>query len=81
MDRVMGRVVFEVPDGEALKLFELLLTAAAILRHWPAEAVPPSRATLHRWLAGAVERGWLCWEADDRRNAPYRYRLPDPEEL
>jgi hypothetical protein len=55
-------------------------TAAAILRHWPADTPPPSRATLHRWLARALQRGWLCWEASHRRNAPYRYWLPPAKE-
>jgi hypothetical protein len=55
-------------------------TAAVIHRHWPADSAPPSRATLHRWLARAVEREWLCCEASSRRNAPYHYWLPDADE-
>jgi hypothetical protein len=51
-------------------------TAATILRHWPADAPPPSRATLHRWLARAVEHQLLGWQASNRRNAPYQYWLP-----
>jgi hypothetical protein len=51
-------------------------TAAAILRSWPVDAPAPSRATLHRWLARAVDCQRLCCEASDRRNAPYRYWLP-----
>jgi AAA domain len=54
-------------------------TAAAILRQWPAYVPPPSRATLHRWLARAVELHWLRWEASHRRSAPYQYWLPDAE--
>jgi hypothetical protein len=54
-------------------------SAAAILRYWPADCSPPSRATLYRWLARAVERRWLCVEASERRNAPSYYWLPDAE--
>lgn len=50
-------------------------TAAAILRAWPADSSLPSRATLHRWLARAVERHLLRADRDARRNAPYRYSL------
>jgi hypothetical protein len=60
----------------ALSEFEDPQTAAQILRAWPANSPPPSRATLHRWLARAVERELLCCEATDRRNAPYLYWLP-----
>jgi hypothetical protein len=55
-------------------------TAAAMLRNWPTHCPPPSRATLHRWLARGVERQWLCCEASSRRNAPYCYWLPQAEE-
>jgi len=54
-------------------------TAAAILRHWPVDCEPPSRATLYRWLARAVERGWLCAEAGEHRKAPGCYWLPEAE--
>jgi hypothetical protein len=54
-------------------------TAAAILRYWPADCSPPSRATLYRWLAQAVERQWLYMEAGEHRNAPGYYWLPDAE--
>jgi hypothetical protein len=84
------QVLAETSDGEfdrgwsalrrVLSAGEGPQTAAAILRHWPADWPPPSRATLHRWLARAVQRGWLCWEASNRRNAPYRYWLPPAEE-
>jgi hypothetical protein len=83
------RVLDETSDGEfdrgwsairqVLAASDGPQTAAAILRSWPADAPPPSRATLHRWLARAVERGWLCWEASSRRNAPYQYWLPEAE--
>jgi hypothetical protein len=68
---VLRRVLSELEDPQ---------TATTILRHWPADRPPPSRATLHRWLARAVERRWLCCEASDRRNAPYHYWLPEAEE-
>jgi hypothetical protein len=53
---------------------------AAILRHWPADSAPPSRATLHRWVARALERRLLGCEAGARRNAPYHYWLPEPDD-
>jgi hypothetical protein len=84
------QVLAETGDGEfdrgwsalrrVLSAVEGPQTAAAILRQWPADAPPPSRATLHRWLARAVQRGWLCGEASHRRNAPYRYWLPPAKE-
>jgi hypothetical protein len=84
------RVLDEATDPEfdrgwsairrVLSAFEEPQTAPAILRHWPADVPPPSRATLHRWLARAVERQWLRYEASDRRNEPYRYWLPEAEE-
>jgi hypothetical protein len=46
---------------------------------WP-NFPPPSRATLHRWLARAVERQLLYCEAPARRNAHYRYRLSHAEQ-
>jgi hypothetical protein len=52
-------------------------TAAEILRIWPPDAPPASRATLHRWLTRTVERQVVRCEATNRRNAPYRYRLPE----
>ena len=79
-------VVGEAPDDDfdrgwsALRLvladFEDPRTAAEILSAWPPSSPRPSRATLHRWLARAVERGLLRCEATNRRNAPYRYWLP-----
>jgi hypothetical protein len=84
------QVLAETSDGEfdrgwsalrrVLSDFEDPQTAAAILRHWPADSPPPSRATLHRWLARAVQRQLLCSEASKRRNAPYHYWLPSAEE-
>src|SRR5262249_19865112 len=59
---------------------EVPQTAAQILRAWPPDVAPPSRATLHRWLARAVEHQGLYCEASNRRNAPYRYRLPETEQ-
>jgi hypothetical protein len=55
-------------------------SAAAILRKWPPDSPPPSRASLHRWLAHAVERQLLACEASDRKNAPYQYWLAGTEE-
>ncbi len=81
------RVLAEPPDPEFERgwsaLRRVLLAspepqpATAILHHWPPDCPPPSRATLHRWLARAVERQWLCCQASERRNAPYRYWLAE----
>jgi hypothetical protein len=65
---------------QVLSGFEDPQPAAQILRAWPATCPPPSRATLHRWLAQAVERQLLCRETSQRRNAPYHYWLPDGDE-
>jgi hypothetical protein len=61
--------------------FEDPQPAAMILRNWPADSPPPSRATLHRWLARAVEHQWLACETSERRNAPYQYWLADEERV
>jgi hypothetical protein len=84
------RVIADPPDEEfdrgweAMRLvlseFEDPQSAAEILRNWPPDSPPPSRATLHRWLARGVERGLLRCVATDRRNAPYRYWLVEREE-
>lgn len=84
------RVLADAPDEEldrgwrALRLvlsdWEDAQTASEILRHWPPNSPPPSRATLQRWLARAVERRLLCCETTDRKNAPYRYWLAEAEE-
>jgi hypothetical protein len=84
------RVLTEPPDEEfargwsairrVLSAGEAPQTAAEILRNWPAASAPPSRATLHRWLARAVERRLVRCEVTKRRNAPYRYWLADEEE-
>jgi hypothetical protein len=84
------RVLAEPPDEDfergwpAIRLIlsarEAPQTAADILRTWPPTSPPPSRATLHRWLARAVERQLVRCEATKRRNAPYRYWLVEGEE-
>jgi RecA-family ATPase len=58
------RVIADPPDEEfergweAMRLvlseFEDPQSAAEILRNWPPASPPPSRATLHRWLARGV---------------------------
>jgi hypothetical protein len=83
------RVLDETIDGafdrgwsairRVLSELEAPQNAAAILLHWPAGSSPPSRATLYRWLARAVEHQWLRVEASQRRNAPCYYSLPDAE--
>jgi hypothetical protein len=66
--------------GLVLSAREAPQTSADILRTWPATSPPPSRATLHRWLARAVERQRVRCGPTKRRNAPYRYRLAEGEE-
>jgi hypothetical protein len=83
------RVIPEPPDDDfdrAWSAIRMILsnsedpqTAAEIQRAWPPNSAPPSRATLHRWLARAVDRGLLSFQTPTRRNAPYRYSLPHPE--
>jgi AAA domain len=84
------RVLTDPPDEDfdrGLSTIRLILsayeeapqTASEILRHWPPDCAPPSRATLHRWLARAVERRLLSYQTTNRRNAPYRYQLPEGE--
>src|SRR5207245_10024560 len=73
------RVLADQPDEDfdrgwqAIRLvlsdFEDPQTASEILYAWPPDSPPPSRATLHRWLARAVERQFVCCEATERRNA------------
>lgn len=60
--------------------FEDPQAASEILHTWPPNSPPPSRATLHRWFARAVERQLVCCEATKRRNAPYLYWLAEGEE-
>jgi AAA domain len=89
-DATAYRILADEPDDDfqrAWSTLSLVLsttpgpqTASEILRAWPPDSPPPSRATLHRWLARAVQSQLLCYEAGNRRNAPYRYWLSDPEE-
>jgi hypothetical protein len=65
---------------EVLSDFEAPATAAEILRSWPPDSPPPSRATLQRWLAQAVARGVVECEASGRRNEARRYWVADGEE-
>ena len=63
-----------------LSALEVPVAPSEILNAWPPDCARPSRATLHRWLARAVERQLLSCETTNRRNAPYRYRLPRVKE-
>jgi hypothetical protein len=84
------RVIADPPDEEfdrGWSSIRLILsdcadpqTAAAILHAWPPNSAPPSRATLHRWLARTVERRLLCCEATNRKYAPHRYWPPEVAE-
>ncbi len=79
-------VLRETPDDDFLRGWSAIRrvlsepsTAAEMLRSWPADSAPPSRATLHRWLAAAVDRRLLSYEASERKNQGYRYRLKEGE--
>ena len=84
------RVIAEEPDEDferawsaicmVLSDYEDPQTATDIMRAWPAISAPPSRATLQRWLARAVQGQLLCYEATNRKNAPYRYWLREAEQ-
>jgi hypothetical protein len=57
------------------------LTQQTILQHWPAEADPPDRSTLSRWLKRATRQGMVCCGGSGYRGDPLRYWLPGREGL
>jgi hypothetical protein len=78
------RVLAEPPDEDfdrglstirlVLSAYEDPQTASEILRHWPPDSAPPSRAALHRWLARAVERRLLSYQVHQPKKRPLSVR-------
>lgn len=48
---------------------------------WPADYPRPGDATLYRWLQRAVAAALVCQEGTGRRSDPFRYWLPEREEI
>jgi hypothetical protein len=79
------RLLTEPPDDDFARgwsALRLVFTASpmplgrpAIFERWPPAYAPPSRATLARWLARAVEHGLLLYSGAGHRYDPYLYRL------
>jgi hypothetical protein len=57
------------------------LTRQEILEHWPADFDKPDKATLWRWLVRAVAQGGVLQEGSGRNKDPFRYWLPDRQEM
>jgi hypothetical protein len=55
-------------------------TRQELLADWPVDLLPPSPATLHRWLERAVAAGTLLREGTGRTNDPFRYWLKGQED-
>ena len=56
------------------------LSRVEIGQHWPHAPVPDA-TTIYRWLERAVALGLVCKEGRGLRNHPFRYGLPESEEL
>jgi hypothetical protein len=57
------------------------LTRQEILDHWSPDYAKPDATTLWRWLSRAVAHGVLRQEGTGRPRDPFRYWLPEREEL
>jgi hypothetical protein len=57
------------------------LTRQEVLAGWPPDHDKPDATTLWRWLSGAVAQGLVRQEGTGHRRDPYRYWLPQREEL
>jgi hypothetical protein len=57
------------------------LTRLDILEEWPADFDRPSPATLATWLNRAVERSLIAREGSGRKSDPFRFWLPEREEV
>jgi hypothetical protein len=57
------------------------LTRQEILENWPADYPKPDAATLWRWLSRAATQGVVRQEGTGRPRDPFRYWLPEREEL
>jgi hypothetical protein len=57
------------------------LTRLDILDEWPPDFDKPSAATLAQWLNRAVERALIAREGTGRKSDPFRFWLPQREEV
>jgi hypothetical protein len=57
------------------------LTRQEILDQWPADFEKPTRHTLWRWLSRALEGKLIASEGTGRKRDPFRYWLPQREEV
>jgi hypothetical protein len=57
------------------------LTRLDILDEWPPDHEKPGRVTLVAWLNRALERSLLAREGAGKKSDPYRYWLPEREEV
>jgi hypothetical protein len=57
------------------------LTRLDILDEWPPDFDKPNAITLSRWLNRAVERALIAREGTGRRSDPFRFWLPEREEV
>jgi hypothetical protein len=56
-------------------------TRQEICADWPESRDKPHRATLHRWLHQAADRGLIRRDGKGRNQNPYRYWLPEREQF
>ena len=56
------------------------LTRLEVLSEWPQDHLKPSAPALWNWLERAVGAGLVAREGAGRRNAPFRYWLPEKQE-
>ena len=57
------------------------LTRTDVLLRWPDKKKKPDKVALRRWLEKAVADGLLRKDGNGRRNQPFRYWLPEREEV
>jgi hypothetical protein len=69
---VVLRTVMEDASGK--------LTRRDVLSQWPENHVKPSPQAVWTWLERAVAAGLVARDGAGRRNAPFRYWLPEREE-
>jgi hypothetical protein len=57
------------------------LTQRQMLERWPEDFEKPDLGTLSRTLQRAVAEGWVRRQGTGRKNDPFRYWLPEREEM
>jgi hypothetical protein len=57
------------------------LTRLDILDEWPPDFDKPNAVTLSKWLNRAVERSLIAREGTGRKSDPFRFWLPEREEV